>query len=307
MSTPPTPSTPDPHHDSHRAFSDTSSGREASPAPLTPGGMPYAAVPASRRQARSTRRSWLIAGTGAALVLVGTGSWGIVSGSGPWTSVTQHETYRQPVETLSVTGGSGDVTISGSAPAGTVEITRRLRRGLTGSEPVSQESWTGTTLEITPDCPGSFLSGCSIDYDIEVPDATAVTVDVESGDINLGGELAKVSATSGSGDIALGGELAKVSATSGSGDIEANALGTADLFARSGSGDLDLDLVAAPTQATLKTGSGDVNVQVPRGGSYAVEAQTGSGDKEVLVDQATTSSHTISAESGSGDVTVTYR
>lgn len=213
----------------------------------------------------------------------------MLGGSGPWSSQTQHETYRQPVDALTFTGGSSDVMISGGAPAGTVEVTRRLRWGPIGSEPVSQENWAGTTLEISPECHGSFLLACSIDYDVKVPDATAVKIDI------------------GAGDITLGGDFAKVSAISGSGDIEASALGTDDLFAKSGSGDLDIDLSVAPTRATLETGSGDVDVRVPRDGSYAVDLRTGSGDKEILVDRASASSHTVSAESGSGDVTVAYR
>ena len=124
------------------------------------------------------------------------------------------------------------------------------------------------------------MSMCSIDYDIKVPDATLVNVDI------------------GSGDITLGGALARVSASSGSGDIDAKSLATPTLLAKTGSGDLDLNLAQAPTTATVKTGSGDVNVQVPRGEAYAVNVTTGSGDQDVTVDRVAGSTHTITAETG---------
>ena len=91
------------------------------------GADPYA-VPVPPRppshvaRSRSTRGPWLIAGAGAALLLIGgagVGTWGMMGDGFMSHTVTQHQKYRQPVETLNFNGGSSGVVISGGAAAGT--------------------------------------------------------------------------------------------------------------------------------------------------------------------------------------------
>lgn len=243
--------------------------------------------PTSRRSrssaGRRNRRRLVVLGAGA-LLLIGGLNVGRDVGS-----VEQHTTLTHAVTGIRVNGVAGDVEVSGGAPAGTVELTRRVPKG-TDSSSTAGETWQGSTLVIdaNPGC-GPLVFGCSVDYTLRVPNGTAVTVD------------------DGSGDLKLGGTLGIVDVKTGSGDIKANDLQSGAVAARSGSGDIDLGLSQAPNQLTVDTGSGDVDVKVPAADTYAVGVQTGSGDQSVTVDTDANSPRKVQVKTGSGDVEFGYR
>ncbi|MDN5765753.1 MAG: DUF4097 domain-containing protein [Humibacillus sp.] len=259
----------------------TGPGTEALGKPIRP------SEPTSRRSrspaGRRNRRRVVVLGVGALLLIGGLNvGWHVGS-------VEQHSTLTHAVTSIRVNGVAGDVEVSGGAPAGTVDLTRRLPRGSDPS-PSAGETWEGSTLVIdaNPGC-GPLVFGCSVDYTLRVPNGTAVTVD------------------DGSGDLKLGGSLGVVDVKTGSGDIKAKDLASATLAARSGCGDIDLGLAQAPNQLTLDTGSGDVDIEVPAADTYAVGVQTGSGDERVTVKEDANSPRKVQIKTGSGDVKFGYR
>ena len=151
--------------------------------------------PLSRRGRRHGRRRWVVLGVGAAL-LVGGLNVGRAVGS-----VEQRSVLTHAVTGIRVSSDAGDVEVSGGASAGTVELTRRLPRGSDTSSNAGQ-SWEGDTLVVDsdPGC-GPLVFGCSVDYELRVPDGTKVTVDAGSGDLKLEGALGAVDVKAGSGDI----------------------------------------------------------------------------------------------------------
>jgi DUF4097 and DUF4098 domain-containing protein YvlB len=190
---------------------------------------------------------------------------------------------------LDLTGTSGNVRVVGGAAAGTIEVTRHVEWGIMHGQPATSEQVNGETLKIDSDCGGGFMSRCSIDYEVKVPDNAPVTLGL------------------GSGDVQLFGSLGAVKVQTGSGDVEANGLGTTNAVIRTGSGDLDLAFATAPSQVDLRAGSGDVSVWVPKGDNYAVDVTTGSGDQNVDVDNSQSSPRKILVQTGSGDVDLAYR
>jgi DUF4097 and DUF4098 domain-containing protein YvlB len=201
----------------------------------------------------------------------------------------QRQTYRGAIAALDFTGASGDVQVTGGGAAGTVEVTRHVRWGMGHGQPNPQEQLQGTTLSIDSRCGGGFMSMCSMDYEVVVPDGTQVTLGV------------------GSGDITISGALGAVQAQTGSGNVDGNALGAADATLRTGSGDVNLAFTTPPSKVDLRTGSGDVDLFVPKEDSYAVNVSTGSGDKNVDVKTSQSSPRSIHVETGSGDVELAYR
>lgn len=208
--------------------------------------------PADRVAVASSRPWWVVAGVGAALVVVsvvGDFSWtGLAGGIGVGPGVEEAQTYRQPVKSLSVTGGAGDVVVRQGAPAGTVEVTRRLGWSPGSSRPSADETWDGDALRIDADC-GALLGWCSIDYVVTVPDGTAVTVETGSGDIDV--DLAAVSAPvdlrAGSGDVSVtvprdGAYAVRTGTGSGDEDVEvtSDASASARLDVETGSGDIEI-------------------------------------------------------------------
>lgn len=255
-------------------------------APSSPSSSPSPSSPSpshpSPFRKRRGRRRWAVLGV-AAVVVVG----GLNVGRGVG-SVEQYTKVSHAVTGIRVNDDAGDVEVVGGAAAGTVEVTRRVSRG---SDPSSTgETWEGSTLVVdaNPGC-GPLVFGCSVDYTVRVPDGTTVTIDT------------------GSGDLKLGGTLGAVDVKSGSGDIKAKDLRSTTVAARTGSGDIDLGLSQAPNQLTVRTGSGDIDVEVPAADTYAVGAETGSGDEHVTVKTDPTSPRKVQFATGSGDVKFGYR
>lgn len=194
------------------------------------------------------------------------------------------------ITAVQIKSGTGDVKVSTGARAGTLQLTRRLPRDLASSGYAADQRWDGNTLVLTPEAScGSSKAGCSIDYSLEVPDGTRITVDT------------------GSGDVKLEGTLGVIAAKTGSGDVELDDLRSTSVSASTGSGDIDLSLKSAPDSLTLRAGSGDVKVRMPREATYDVTTNTGSGDDEVTVDTSSDSVHKVRVDTGSGDIELAPR
>lgn len=251
---------------------------------------PTGTSPAPPPPRRSGTGWWLLTGLGLTMVLAGAGgfvSWDVLTG-GIRHSVEQQQTWTHAVSAVTVRGGAGDVAVRGGAPTGSVVVTRTLNWGPGSAQPSSRETWSNDALEIVPDCP-SGLAWCSVDYVVQVPERTRVTID------------------NGSGDVTVGGALGALTLKAGSGDIEGTQLDTDSVVSESGSGDTDLQFAVAPNGVTVDSGSGDVTVDVPSGSTYATQVDTGSGSERVAISTDPSSARSIRVKTGSGDVDLGYR
>jgi hypothetical protein len=233
------------------------------------------------------RRWWWLVGAGALLLFGGGGGLMGFGHGGPLAHSFDGQQVHQATA-LDLTGTSGDVRVTSGAKAGTIEVIRHVTWGM-GGQPRPDEQVNGQTLSIDSRCNGGFMSMCSIDYQVMVPDGAAVTIGL------------------GSGDVQLDGALGAVKVETGSGSVDANGLKSTNTVLRTGSGDLDLSFATAPSQVDLRTGSGDVTMSVPKGDNYAVDVATGSGDRNVGIDTSQSSPRTIRVQTGSGDVDLAYR
>jgi deoxycytidine triphosphate deaminase len=215
------------------------------------------------------------------LVLAGAGTAIALAGAGP--RVEQRQLLPHQVTAVTIDAGAGDVTVRSGATADTVEVIRRARDSLS-DEPAARGTWDGTTLLIRPGCPDA----CSADYEIRVPNGVAVTAKTDSGDIRLGGTLGVVSVDAGWGEVDA--------------DVAVDNLTT-----RTGSGDTELRLRSAPSQLTATSGSGDIDIRVPSTQTYAVAADTESGDTKIEVPRQDTASHHVQLTTGSGDISLRAR
>jgi hypothetical protein len=114
--------------------------------------------------------------------------------------------------------------------------------------------------------------GVRIDYEIEVPAASAVTARTGSGRLEIDDIDGDVTARTGSGSIRIGDVAGRVQARSGSGAITASSI-AGDFEGHAGSGSMDISLVG-PGDVTVSTGSGSIDVDGVQGG---LSARTGSG------------------------------
>jgi DUF4097 and DUF4098 domain-containing protein YvlB len=236
------------------------------------------------------------------------------------------------IRVVTINGGGGSVTVTGSSPDGSVHVKRHIR--YRDHLPGATDSVTGDTLKLDTGC-GRV---CRVDYELTTPKAVevaghngsgnirltsvaTVSIDVGSGDIRVRGATGDVSARTGSGnitlsdvtgdvvtktgsgDVRLTGISGTTAATTSSGNIDGTALRGGNTTTHTGSGDVTLRLAAAQN-LDADTGSGNVKITVPAGQSYQVSATTGSGDRHIKVPTDAAADHRLRVHTGSGDITI---
>lgn len=253
---------------------------------------------AARRGPR--RAGWLAAGAVALVAL--SSACGAVG-----RTADESQTLRHTVTKVSARLGSGNLEVHGGAPGGTVEVQRHLRWGGLSARPDPQESWDGDRLTINqPDC--SRLGGCSVDYDLRVPDGTELDLGTGSGSIVVSGAFGATGLEAGSGSIdgtALRLDELAVRTGSGSIGLELEEV-PGRVEARAGSGNVVLRFGSAPTSVTVGTGSGNIRLAVPDEQPYAVHVDVGSGNHDVQVPTDPHSSRVLDLTAGSGSIVVSH-
>lgn len=205
-----------------------------------------------------------------------------------------------PVD-LEVLSRSGDITVRNGA-AGAVSIHGKIHVG---------NSWfggerKGDVQEIQNNPPirqnGNSIridyvnaSNISIDYEITVPENTAIHAHTGSGNQSVEGLKGNVSLESGSGDLKLSRLSGEMRFQTGSGNVTGHEL-AGPVRAKAGSGDIVVDETGAG-DVEIRTGSGNITVKGINGGFHA---EAGSGD----IHGQGSPKNLWSVRTGSGNVTL---
>jgi hypothetical protein len=202
---------------------------------------------------------------------------------------------------LEVLTRSGDITVRNGA-AGTVSIHAKIHSG---------NSWFGgdhkTEVEELQKNPPIRQNGnsiridyvnlrdMSIDYEITVPENTAIRAHTGSGDQTIEGLKGNIDLESGSGDLRLARLTGEMRFQTGSGNVKGHDL-SGPARVKAGSGDIEIDEIGGG-DVDIHTGSGNITVSGINGGFHA---EAGSGD----IRGKGLPKNTWSVRTGSGNVTL---
>lgn len=224
-------------------------------------------------------------------------------------------TINDKVGTVRVQNGAGNVTVRYAEGTSATRVHRVLeyRKG-TDKPGGTTHRMEGDTL-VLDGCG----SNCSANYEVVLPDGGAKVVgDNGSGDVRVEG-VAGVELTTGSGNTTLRDVAGVVRLENDSGDVEVSDVG-GDFTGRMGSGsirlsgmrgavvlenksgDTEVDM-AEVRSVRAEGGSGDLTVRVPKG-AYRVEADAGSGDKNIGVTNDPNATVELVLRTKSGTLTV---
>ena len=201
---------------------------------------------------------------------------------------TTNTTIARHIDRVVVLADTGHVNLIGSEGARVV-VGQKLR--WMWRRPRISTHVAGSTLTVSAECPGSStLNRCKADLDLAIPFDADVVVRGDSGDIaaeRLAGHL----------DL-----------TTDSGDVAGRDLNPTVVTATTDAGNVDLDFATQPVSVRANSDSGDVDVTVPAGGEYRVDATSDGGDVEVQgILRNDHAGRTINATADAGDVTVRGR
>ena len=183
-----------------------------------------------------------------------------------------------PVD-LEVLTRSGDITVRNGA-AGTVSIHAKIH---------SSNSWLGgdhkaevQELQNNPPIRQNgnsiridyvHLNNISVDYEITVPENTAIRTHTGSGDQTVEGLKGNIDLESGSGDLKLARLAGEMRFQTGSGNVRGHEL-SGPAKVKAGSGDIEIEEMGAG-DVDVRTGSGNITVNGINGG---FRAEAGSGN-----------------------------
>ena len=272
--------------------------------------------------ARSQRGLALALGGALALLFTVVGAFQIAGWTVGAVARTSHQVLHGPVERVTVDAGSGEVVVVAGASD---EV--RVDSTVTGSlhTPRLRAVKDGAQVRMRAACPSVSFGPCRASIVVHVPAATAVDVragDGEltaedltgavrlhagAGDVNATGLRGEADLSTGSGNVNVRDLRGRTSLRTDSGDISGDQLAAARVEAVTASGDIDLDFVGAPRDVDVASASGDVQVALPRGASYRVVADTGSGDSRTDVRTDPDSPRVVRARTSSGNVGIDYR
>ncbi len=114
------------------------------------------------------------------------------------------------------------------------------------------------------------------DIDCRVKSCQQAEFKTVSGDIQMEGNAARLSAVTASGDVELRGPLGQTEVTTTSGDVELSG-SVWKAAVKTASGDIRLESMTLPEVMELSSTSGDVEAHVPDNGPFKVNASSVSG------------------------------
>lgn len=211
----------------------------------------------------------------------------LVTGVG-WLATLRSDTttysVSMSVSKVDLQVSSGQVAVSGSSS--TALQVRRTDSYSFGHSARERRWVSGGVLHISSQCPKIALGSCSASYQVMVPEAVAVRVQTDSGNVQMTG---------------LDANAAVVTRT---GNVDVEAFCGFHLSTLSQSGNLYVSSACAPESLSLRTSSGNAVALVPPG-SYRLVARSGLQPPHVtgLVNDPS-APFTINADSNGGSVTV---
>jgi len=173
-------------------------------------------------------------------------------------------------------------------------------------------SYSGTAPEVTAEVvDGGLVVGhtcaggdeCSVDYNISLPESTALVVEVGEGKLTVSNIRAELSATTGAGELFLNTiEGPAIVAQSGDGFVFGTQMKTPQATFTAAEGDIDVSFDDVIEELLVATEKGDITVQL-EGGPYAFDLTTDGGITN-KVDASDTAPNTVVLRTGSGDIEV---
>lgn len=144
---------------------------------------------------------------------------------------------------------------------------------------------------------------CKVGWRVIAPETVDVRAASGSGAVSVRGFSRAVSAKTGSGAISLESLRGAVEAKTGSGEIKGVGL-SGDVVARTGSGNISLAFANAPKKVSASTGSGDVEIGLPKGSTVSRLVKTGSGKTKSDFADDKAGRTKVDVKTGSGNVSL---
>jgi DUF4097 and DUF4098 domain-containing protein YvlB len=184
--------------------------------------------------------------------------------------------------------------------AGTGPVSVREQFTYDSSRPGTTHALVGRALNLVNT--GCAPHRCQVDYRIEVPAGTSVSVDADAGAVSVTGITAAVRIDAGAGAVRLRNVTGEVEVTATAGAVTGTGL-TNTTTVESDGGSVDLTFTAPAHSVDVTTDAGDITLRLPSG-TYNVKTMTFGGRRVIDVPTDPSSIYNVTARAGTGAVQV---
>jgi len=233
------------------------------------------------------QRLLLAAGAVSVMILAGcTVSTGGSSSPPPAGSATQPAgaTCSLPagVTTLTVSNQAGTTQVTAASGAGQIHVVQRP-----AGKPTAYRKTASSAATIGASCPGGIHFGdCHMDYQIQLPPGTALTV------------------TGDAGRVILHGGLTRAQVTTDAGQVSGTGLGRGSFTVVTKVGEVDLAFASVPARVKVTTDAGAIDVTVPGDASYKVTTSSTVGVQDVTVPNDANAANVIDLHAEVGHISL---
>ncbi|MEU6554930.1 DUF4097 family beta strand repeat-containing protein [Streptomyces sp. NPDC046915] len=215
-----------------------------------------------------------------------------------------HRSFALHGHTLTVDSDDSalEIVATGSAKAGTVEVTRWFEGStVVGKAPKVTWSMKDDRLVLRMTCSG-FITDCSAKHRIEVPRGIAVKVEDDDGGVRARGFRDALGIRTHDGSVHVTDSTGPLEVRTDDGSTHAE-VSSPRVRVTSKDGSVHLELGAVPDLVESRSDDGSVTIGLPRA-TYRVTAKSADGGSHVTVPRSDSSPHVVSARSDDGSVTV---
>ncbi|GAB1644688.1 hypothetical protein [Krasilnikovia sp. MM14-A1259] len=197
-------------------------------------------------------------------------------------TATDSYAITEKIASLRVEDYGGAIDVVGGT-ADEIKVTENFE--YSDDKPHTEHSVKGSELLLKNAGCGSGAKKCGVQYKVQVPAATALALELGGGAITVRGMSGATYAKSEGGSVEVSNSTAK------------------SVTAIVDGGDATASFSAVPDKVDVQSGGGDASVTLPPG-TYAVDATTDGGGRQVSVKNDPTSPHKIKAHTDGGRVSV---
>ncbi|GAA2719819.1 DUF4097 family beta strand repeat-containing protein [Actinocorallia aurantiaca] len=190
-------------------------------------------------------------------------------------------------------------------PAGRIRARADLKWSI--FRPEIQSILEGDTLRIKMRCPIEIVQPCHASYRLSIPAQTPLSVKAGGGDVTVRDLTGKVDVDLAGGNVLLENLPGDLDVTNAGGDVWIADSQSESVVVRSTAGDTYLGFTEPPTNVDVRTTAGNLNIQVPMGAAYSVDAESVAGSRDVSVETTDPAPHRIFARNSAGDLAVRYQ
>lgn len=245
------------------------------------------------------RRGVILSGLAILVVVVALAAWGITEllrpehpYSGSWQAdASNSKLLDVRTEGMGVTLSAGD----------TSQVEIKATGGYDDNAPDLSVKPSGDTIAVVGTCSGG---GCSVQLHITLPAGLAAKVETGGPAIKATGLTGRLDLRTNSGAIDVKKASGPLALHTGAGAVTLTESRSPKASVTTGNGAVDATFADAPASVNIQTHDGAVDLRVPHGADYYIDAKSSGSTPEVKLPVERNAAHELTVKTHSGGIKV---